>query len=56
MAGISKRKTEMKKEQPKEFDPHSVSYQGKDSREGRLHTIKTEKGEFRFKDNRKGED
>lgn len=41
----------MKKE--KEFDPHSVSYQKKDSRESRLHEVKTDRGEFRFKDNRK---
>lgn len=45
----------MKKDKPKVFDPHSVSYQGKDSREGRLHMVKTDKGEFRWKDNRKDE-
>lgn len=27
----------------------------KDNREGRLHEIKTDRGEFRFKDNRSGE-
>lgn len=43
----------MKKEKPKEFNPHSVSYQGKDSREGRLHEVKTDRGVFRLKDNRK---
>lgn len=45
-----------KEEKPKEFNPHSVSYLGKDSREGRLHTIKTEKGEFQFKSNRREDD
>lgn len=44
----------MKKEKP--YDPHSVSYQGKDSREGRLKTVKTDKGEFRWKSNRKEDD
>lgn len=37
------------------FDPNSVSYKGKDSREGRLHEIKTDRGDFRFKDNKKDE-
>lgn len=29
---------------------------GKDNREGRLHKTKTDRGEFRFKDNKKGGD
>lgn len=37
----------------KKYNPHQHSYQGKDSRDGRLHTVKTKKGDFRFKDNRK---
>lgn len=32
-----------------------TGYKGKDSREGRLKEVKTERGDFRFKDNRKGE-
>lgn len=43
-------------DKPKKFDPHSVSYKGIDSREDRLKTIKTTKGEFRFKNNRKEDD
>lgn len=38
------------------YDKNSTSYLGKDSREGRLNTIKTTKGEFTFKSNRKDED
>ena len=37
------------------FNHNAKSYQGKDSREGRLRTVKTDKGDFRFKDNRKDE-
>lgn len=44
----------MKEKEPK-FDPHKASYKGKDSREGRLHDVKTDRGEFRWKDNRKEE-
>lgn len=39
----------------KPYDKNSTSYQGKDSREGRLNPIKTSKGNFTFKDNRKGD-
>lgn len=39
----------------KHFNHHSTGYQGKDSREGRLHDVDTTHGKFRFKDNRKGE-
>lgn len=46
----------MTKDKPKEFDRHSVSYQGKDSREDRLHEVKTDRGDFRWKDNKKGGD
>lgn len=40
----------------KVYNKNSTSYMGKDSREGRLNTIKTHKGEFTFKSNRMGED
>jgi len=43
----------VKSKNEKEFDPHSVSYQGKDSREGRLHEVKTDRGTFRIKENSK---
>ena len=39
----------------KSFNHHSTGYKGKDSREGRLHKVKTDRGEFRMKDNYKGE-
>ena len=32
-----------------------TGYKGKDSREGRLHDTKTDRGTFRFKSNKKGE-
>jgi len=40
----------------KGFDHNAKSYQGKDSREGRLKPVKTTHGEFRFKKNRKEDD
>jgi hypothetical protein len=43
-------------DEKKKFDSHKQSYQGKDSREGRLHEVKTDRGTFRHKDNRKGDD
>lgn len=40
----------------KQSEEHKrTGYMGKDSREGRLKEISTDRGEFRFKDNRKGE-
>lgn len=39
----------------KQSDDHKkTGYLGKDSREGRIKNIKTDRGEFRIKDNRKG--
>lgn len=42
-----------KKEKP--YNHHSTGYKGKDSREGRLKDVSTDRGTFRMKENRKGE-
>lgn len=40
------------KEAKKQSEEHiKTGYRGVDSRAGRLHEIKTDRGEFRFKDN-----
>lgn len=51
-----------KKEVVAELSPKKQSelhiktgYLGKDSRQGRLHDVDTDRGAFRFKDNRKGD-
>lgn len=35
----------------KSHDPFQTAYKGIDSREGRLHSVSTDRGEFRMKDN-----
>jgi len=35
----------------KPYDPFQTAYKGIDSREGRLHEVKTDRGSFRIKDN-----
>lgn len=37
----------------KKYDNLQTAYMGKDSRDGRLHSISTDRGDFRFKDDRK---
>lgn len=37
----------------KKFDPFQSAYKGVDSREGRLHNVTTDRGDFRFKSERK---
>lgn len=44
-----------KKKKKADYNHHSTAYKGKDSREGRLKDIKTDKGTFRMKDNRRDE-
>lgn len=43
----------MKEKKEKTYDPHAHSYKGIDSREDRLKDIKTDRGDFRIKNNRK---
>lgn len=45
-----KEKKEPEKAKKKKYDPKD------DNREGRLHDVKTDRGTFRTKSNRKGED
>lgn len=37
------------------YDPFKSAYRGKDSREGRLSNVQTDRGQFRIKDNFRGE-
>lgn len=39
----------------KTYNHHSTGYKGKDSREGRLKDVATDRGTFRMKSNRKGD-
>lgn len=59
MTTLAKKKSEEKADHKlakKQSEEHKkTGYKGKDSREGRLHEVKTSHGKFRFKDNRKGE-
>ena len=45
------KKGEIAKLPEKPYDHHSTGYLGKDSREGRLKTVVTDRGDFRIKDN-----
>lgn len=45
--------TRVEKISPGKFNKNANSYKGKDSRKGRLHPVKTDRGAFRFKDNKK---
>lgn len=55
---VAKKKGDVKLEKKEVFAKNSKHWKhdGKDSREGRLHPVKTDRGEFRHKDNRKGEE
>lgn len=48
-------KSEQQIAREQSLEHKKTGYNGVDSREGRLHNTKTDRGVFRFKDNRKDE-
>jgi len=50
------KKPEKPESKEKKYDNNQHSYKGKDSREGRLKEVSTDRGKFRHKSNRKDED